>query len=129
MCILVSLVLSNNVHRQGKHCNHDYKENHKDFQIDNNCFNHCNNITKSFDDFQVKHRFPKAYQQYNNHGNLRNNVLCIEIELDEYVEVAYNDVCKVNVILLVREVFNCSIFEYLHEFIKHRVHQTDTKGD
>ena len=110
MLILVSLVLSNNVHGQGKHCNHDYKENHKDFQIDNNCFNHCNDITKAFDNFQVKHRFPKAYQQQNNHDNLRKNVLGIEIALDENVEVPYNDVYNVNVIRKVTKVYLGSIF-------------------
>lgn len=60
MFILVSLVLSYNIHRQGKYSDLDYKENHKDFQIDDNRFNHSDDITKTFDNLQVKHRLPKA---------------------------------------------------------------------
>ena len=57
MFILVSLVLSYNIHRQGKHSDLNYKENHKDFQIDYDRFNHGDDITKAFDYLQVKHRF------------------------------------------------------------------------
>jgi hypothetical protein len=51
MFIFVSLVLSYHIHRQGKQCNLNYKENHKDFQIDDNSLYHGNDITKTFDDF------------------------------------------------------------------------------
>ena len=129
MFILVSLVLSYNIHRQGKHSDLNYKENHEDFQIDDYRFNHGDDITKAFDNLQVKHGFPKANQQQNYISNFRKYALCIEIELYEDVKVTYHDVSEVNIIAGVTEVLFHSIFVNLYKFVKNRVHQTNAEGD
>jgi hypothetical protein len=110
MFIFVSLVLSYHIHRERKHCDLNHKENHKDFQIDNDSFDHGNNITKTFDHLQIKHWFPKTHQQQYYVNYFGKDGLCIVIVLYKDVEVADKNVKEVDVILRVWKVFRRSIF-------------------
>ena len=70
MFIFVSLILRYHIHREGKHCDLNHKENHKDFQIDNDSFYHSNDITEGLHNSHEEECLDEAHNCDENHDNL-----------------------------------------------------------